>query len=269
MRIYSSVLLIATSALTLTSLGCLPSQLISQHPQAAIAANIPLKPGRYCYQRNEPDLKANIRVNIDSKGQIRGDTQATITNAKESYYSSYLQKITGSLVKPPTLPALAKLNVITWIEYDVQTQSQTWVITPQSLKVQDQMELKSANCALVSKAFQNEKGIEAADLTGSATAVHTKRIRFKPGDRAATVESGVIRAERDVYLLNARGGQSLTVEIKSLESNAVFDVVSPSGLVLAQESTQKKILLPHTGDYQVIVGGTRGNASYTLKVRID
>jgi hypothetical protein len=49
------------------------------------------------------------------------------------------------------------------------------------------MELKAADCAAVNKVFQNEAGIESADLTELATAVHTQRIQFKPSDRSATV----------------------------------------------------------------------------------
>jgi len=45
-------------------------------------------------------------------------------------------------------------------------------------------------------------------------------------------------------------------------------VVAPNGKVLAQASTEQEVRLPTAGDYQVIVGGTRGNASYDLTIAI-
>lgn len=58
----------------------------------------------------------------------------------------------------------------------------------------------------------------------------------------------------------------MSLRISALEDNAVFDVVAPSGLLLTAESREAVVVLPHTGDYQIIVGGTRGNASYELVV---
>ena len=78
-----------------------------------------------------------------------------------------------------------------------------------------------------------------------------------------------MRGDRDVYLLTADGGQTMTVNITSLEDNAVFDIVTPSGLILDTESMDTRQLLPHRGDYQIIVGGTRGNATYELTVAIE
>jgi hypothetical protein len=38
---------------------------------------------------------------------------------------------------------------------------------------------------------------------------------------------------------------------------------------LLTEGQNESVLLPETGDYQIIVGGTRGNATYTLDVAIE
>jgi hypothetical protein len=69
--------------------------------------------------------------------------------------------------------------------------------------------------------------------------------------------------------LKANKGQRLHGLITSAENNAVIDVLAPSGKVMRQEVTKVDILLPSTGDFQVIVGGTRGNASYRLNIGID
>jgi len=100
-----------------------------------------------------------------------------------------------------------------------------------------------------------------------------RRVKFKPGTSSATLENSVIRGERDVYLLGASKGQTMQLKISSLESNAVFDLASidpktKARRVLKQEAINWSGKLPQTGDYQVIVSGTRGNATYRLNVAI-
>lgn len=100
-----------------------------------------------------------------------------------------------------------------------------------------------------------------------------KRVRFAPGANAATVKSSVVNATRDRYLLGAQKGQTMSIRIMSLEDNAVFDVVAPPNKLgqrrtLKQEAVTWSNTLPETGDYQIVVGSTRGNASYRLQVTI-
>jgi hypothetical protein len=97
---------------------------------------------------------------------------------------------------------------------------------------------------------------------------HTQRIQFARGASSAVVESGVVRGTRDIYLLGARRRQTMTVNITSVEKSAVFDIQAPNGAILRQEATSWSGVLPATGDYKIIVGGTRGNASYRLQVTV-
>ena len=60
----------------------------------------------------------------------------------------------------------------------------------------------------------------------------------------------------------------MNLKISSLENNAVFDVISPDGKTIKQEATTLREKLPANGDYQIVVGGTRGNATYELTVEI-
>jgi hypothetical protein len=120
-------------------------------------------------------------------------------------------------------------------------------------------------------------GIAGAALIVSGAALartHTERIRFQRGKSTAVIENAVVRGDRDRYLLGARAGQSMSVRITSLERNAVFTVYRPGGQrALAGTEEGKDAVrwsgrLPATGDYEILVGGTRGNASYTLTVSI-
>lgn len=60
----------------------------------------------------------------------------------------------------------------------------------------------------------------------------------------------------------------MDLSITSLEDNAAFDIVDPSGLILGMELKKETVPLPHTGDYKIIVGGTRGSATYDLAITI-
>lgn len=158
------------------------------------------------------------------------------------------------------------VNLTTWIEYDVQKAQEVWTITPQTL-LADQVELSAVDCEAARERFAGPDDLEAADLLEGAT-LHTQQVQFASGESSAVLADAVVLGDHNVYLINAKGGQSLLLNLAAQEDNAVLDVISPSGYVLVRESTQESLLLPQTGDYKVIVGGTRGNASYTLKIKI-
>lgn len=96
----------------------------------------------------------------------------------------------------------------------------------------------------------------------------TKEVRFARGKSSAAIEGGVVRGDRDTYILRASKGQHMWITITSVENNAVFDLFSPGGEQFEQECRKMDGQLPESGPYKIVVGGTRGNASYTLKVTI-
>jgi hypothetical protein len=203
-----------------------------------------------------------LRLTVAADQTVTGDSRATINDEAQGYSSSYAQKISGSL----TGDQLAA-QIRTWIEYDVQDTEETWSISPSEV-VTPQMELTTAECEEVRSRFTNEAGLEASDLLDSATAVHTEQVQFEAGRNSTVINHTVVRGERDVYLLNAQGGQQMEIALTSTEQNAAFNVVSPSGDILTTEAQSETVFLPHTGDYQVIVGSTRGNATYELQIKI-
>jgi hypothetical protein len=115
-----------------------------------------------------------------------------------------------------------------------------------------------ATLLLATCAFAAQKGL-------------TKRVRFTRGRTTAVLKNSVMRGTVDRYLLGARKGQQIIVHITSVENNAVFDIYTPQGGTLAgegEDSTDWSGTLPQDGDYIIEVGGTRGNATYTLEVTI-
>jgi hypothetical protein len=101
-----------------------------------------------------------------------------------------------------------------------------------------------------------------------------KRVRFPRGSTSTVLRGSVIRGDRDTYLLGAREGQTMTVRITSLENNAVFQIYKPGGKETVEGAGEGEDAmewsgeLPATGDYVIVVGGTRGNATYKLEIKI-
>jgi len=102
-----------------------------------------------------------------------------------------------------------------------------------------------------------------------------KKIQFQRGSSSATLKGAVIRGEADRYYLAAKKGQTMSVKITAVEDNAVFQVYLPGeeeslpGASDSDDATNWSGELPQDAEYVIVVGGTRGNASYTLKVSIE
>lgn len=102
-----------------------------------------------------------------------------------------------------------------------------------------------------------------------------KKVRFARGSTSATVDGAVARGDRDRYTVGAKAGQRMTVRVYSLENNAVFQVYRPggkralAGAGAGEDATSWEGELPSTGNYVIVVGGTRGGAEYSLSISIE
>lgn len=121
-------------------------------------------------------------------------------------------------------------------------------------------------------------------LSASAVAQEVREIRFAPGSSSATVSGAVVRGTRDIYSFSARKGQKASIDASAVESNVAITVWRPgTRLGAADEDIQGKALpgagegedaqrwagsLPETGRYLIVVGPTRGNATYQLRLGI-
>lgn len=95
-----------------------------------------------------------------------------------------------------------------------------------------------------------------------------QQIQFKRGASSAERKGGVARGEVIIYTINAKQGQTMNIEIQSVEGNAVFKVVDPNTNGVAEGKRSWSGKLSQTGQYQIVVGTERGGASYTLSVSI-
>lgn len=127
--------------------------------------------------------------------------------------------------------------------------------------------------------------IAAMAGAGSAMADERPEVRFARGAIDTTIEGAVVRGDRDIYPINASAGQTMTVHIESLENNAVFQIFPP-GTHYARDEDDIWTFhgqpvrgsdgdtrswtgpLHSAGQYLIVVGGTRGNATYSLNVEI-
>jgi len=101
-----------------------------------------------------------------------------------------------------------------------------------------------------------------------------QRIKFPRGRTSTVINNAVLRDEIDQYILNARAGQRMKVDISSVENNATFQIMRPDksqllpGAGFDDDARHWSGELPETGDYTIEVAPTRGNATYRLKVEI-
>ena len=122
------------------------------------------------------------------------------------------------------------------------------------------------------------------DRAGAADTVQP--IRFPRGAARAAVEGSVIRGERALYSVVARAGQHLFLRVTAVEDNAAVQIYAPGARVIRRDfgvevagtalpgagegddATKWTGTLPRSGTYLLVVGPTRGNATYRLVVAI-
>lgn len=115
-------------------------------------------------------------------------------------------------------------------------------------------------------------GLALCNIACAADIQHT--VQFAHGQQSKVIRNAVVRGDRDVYILRANAKQRMSIHITSEENNAVFSIQSPAGAELkhaadGDDATNWSGELSASGNYKIIVGGTRGNASYKLTIKIE
>jgi hypothetical protein len=115
-----------------------------------------------------------------------------------------------------------------------------------------------------------------------------KPIFFAGGSSSGTVGGRVLRGERSLYSVKATAGQTMTITLTAPDDNAVFQIYEPGttigrdnegllefhgnalrGATPGEDTTRWTGHLPKSGTYLIVVGGTRGNARYSMDVKIE
>jgi len=129
--------------------------------------------------------------------------------------------------------------------------------------------------------------IATSMLAVTAVSADVRReVRFPRGATGVTLEGAVVRADRDIYRLSARAGQTLRVRVRSVEDNAAvqvypagarysradwgweFHTAAFPGATEEDGATAFTARLPRTGTYLIVVGPSRGNATYSLAISV-
>lgn len=97
-------------------------------------------------------------------------------------------------------------------------------------------------------------------------------LHFTEDAPSVEVNGAVISGQRDRFTFEAKKGDTLSVEITSEENNAVFTILGPDEKALPGTEEGADIArwsekLPEDGLYTILVGPTRANATYALKVK--
>jgi hypothetical protein len=114
--------------------------------------------------------------------------------------------------------------------------------------------------------------LASASTTQSSAFARDVPLRFDVGPMVVEVSGAVVSGQRDRYTVSLITGELLQVELTALESNGAFSIMMPDGTALPGTEEGVDIasgfwIVPADGVYAIIVGPTRGNASYTLYVQ--
>ena len=221
--------------------------------QTTAKKHMALEPGTYCYQMRGDFIHEDVRLHVDGSNRVTGENRS----ASYPKYEGRFSKIDGAIDADHLNVMVIPSNI-----HDRQAWQTSWPITPNMLYMHSEASLNRVGCSMVDELFNADR------LTSSAYNVQSKKVKFKPGKYSVTLEDAVVRGDRTIYTVNAQANQIMHLILTSSENNAVFDVVSPDNVILGTEQTKQSYLLPSAGDYQIIVGGTRGNATYELTVAV-
>ena len=96
-----------------------------------------------------------------------------------------------------------------------------------------------------------------------------RRVQFKRGSSSATVSGKVSIALPDQYLVGARAGQVMNVQLTSPQKSVRFLVMSPKSTSLIADNARTWTgTLPETGDYHIIVDGDERGGTYSMTISI-
>lgn len=96
-----------------------------------------------------------------------------------------------------------------------------------------------------------------------------RRLQFKRGSSSTTVQGKVSIALPDTFLLGARAGQTMTVQLTAPRKAVTFLVMSSRTTALLASNTRSWTgTLPETGDYHIIVDADAKASTYTMTVSI-
>lgn len=107
---------------------------------------------QFCYFLESETLTSGVRLTLGAGSRVVGDTYGTIHNEQAPYFAFYRQTHDG-LLSGETMT----VTTVTEIEYDVQTDREIWIFSPERL-VRDDLTYPAADCAVIEARFEADSG---------------------------------------------------------------------------------------------------------------
>ena len=118
------------------------------------------------------------------------------------------------------------------------------------------------------KQYREARSIMVHMETGE-TKPSYRRVQFRRGSSATTVQGKVSVGLPDTYLLGARAGQVMTVKLTSPRQKVRFLIMtSKTTQVLADNTTSWTGTLPETGDYHILVDTDEDGRTYSMTITV-
>lgn len=117
------------------------------------------------------------------------------------------------------------------------------------------------------KQYREARAIMVHMGTGESKPV-SRRLQFRRGSSSTTVQGKVSLALPDIYLLGARAGQVMTVQLTSPRKVRFTIMTSRTTETLADNTTSWTGTLPETGDYHILVDADGDGRTYSMTVSI-
>ena len=96
-----------------------------------------------------------------------------------------------------------------------------------------------------------------------------RRVQFPRGSSSARVAGKVSLAMPDTYLVGARAGQEMTIQLTAPNKSIRIMVMAPkTTAMLADNARSWTGTLPETGDYNIVVDGDERGGTYTMTITI-
>jgi hypothetical protein len=97
----------------------------------------------------------------------------------------------------------------------------------------------------------------------------SRRIQFKRGMSSTTVQGKASLAMPDIYLVGARAGQTITLQLTAPRKSVRFSLMSPKTESLVFDIQRSWTgTLPETGDYTILVDGDEKGSTYSMTISI-
>ncbi len=126
------------------------------------------------------------------------------------------------------------------------------------------------SAAVTGCAAEMEEADPATEATDESNLINAGAIQIPAGQASVTLQGSIVRGEGPkAYSLAARKGQVLDLGAFSAGNGAAFELRDPAGRTISGRDLRAlTTVLPRTGTYRVVVGATRGNATFSLQVTV-